>query len=97
MLFEVRIGSDVMLSDRALDPGQLLSGIDCAEAVAIANGELPNYPFPGPAGVIDGTDAGCGLSPGPRQSSARASVLVVALGLLAATLRGRRTTRQALS
>jgi hypothetical protein len=135
MLFEVRVGSDVLLSDRVIDPSRLLQmvpvygklessdecfdvyardvrgrrsapltlcgdeitvveigeveppGIDCNEAVAIAAGELPNYPYPSPLQVSDGTDAGCSFSAAAGQRGARSWALASALGLLVATLK----------
>jgi hypothetical protein len=140
LLFEVRLGGDVMLSDRVLDPSQLLemapvfvsfqspddcldvyardvrgrrsapltlcgdelavveigevppSPIHCDEAVAIAQGELPNYPRPAPPIVVNAIDSGCGFSPAPRQQ-AGAWVSVSALGLLLTHLKRRRTRR----
>jgi MYXO-CTERM domain-containing protein len=140
LLFEVRLGDDVMLSDRVLDPSQVFemapvflsfrspddcldvyardvrggrsapltlcgdelavveigapppSPIDCDEAVAIAEGEVPNYPRPGPSVVVNAIDSGCGFSPAPRQHAA-GWVFVSALGLLLAH-RKRRSTRR---
>lgn len=137
LLYEVRLGGDVMLSDRVLDPSQLFemtpvflafqspddcldvyardvrggrsapltlcgdelavveigdvppAPIGCDEAVAIAEGELPNYPRPSPPVVVNAIDSGCGFSPAPRQHAAGAWVFVSALGLLLAHLKRR--------
>jgi hypothetical protein len=141
LLFEVRVGGDVMLSDRVLDPSQLFqmapvflsfqspdecldvyardvrgrrsapltlcgdeltvveigdappSPIDCDEAVAIAEGEVPNYPRPSPPVVVNAIDTGCGFSPAPHQHAAGRWVFVSALGLLLTHLKRRSPRR----
>lgn len=140
LLFELRVGGDIMLSDRVSDASQLLkiepvlgsfespdecldvyardvrgrrsspltlcgdevtaveigelpslsTSIDCDEAVAIAEGELPNYPRPSPPVVVHAIDSGCRLSPAARQPAAGAALFGSALALLAARLKRRR-------
>jgi hypothetical protein len=141
LLFEVRLGGDVMLSDRVLDPSQLFSmapvfgsfqstdecldvyardvrgrrsapltlcgdelavvdigdvppaPIGCDEAVAIAEGELPNYPRPSPPVVVHAVDSGCGFSGATGRRAPDSWAFVSALGLLLAGLNRRRTAR----
>jgi hypothetical protein len=143
LLFELRVGGDIMLSDRITDASQLLklepvlgsfqspdecldvyardvrgrrsspltlcgdevavveigelpslsTSIGCDEAVAIAEGEVPNYPRPSPPVVVHAIDSGCRLSPAARQSAAGAALFGSALGLLVARLKRRRARR----